>query len=103
MKHYQRTQEVVDGRGRERAENAALYVSSCTLAALTQVFLSECGNAEPLMFAADSRHPSPFEPFALLVCNAYAASQRERAMTAVKIPHGRALSATQLACRGEEE
>ena len=77
-------------------ESTVLYASSCTLAALAQVFVAEGSDTDTLLHAADTRHPSPLEPFALVVCNAYIASRNRLAATTVKIPPGKAMSSRQL-------
>ena len=103
VKHYTKLHSLEGERQHDLPESADLYISSCSLAALAQVFVAEGGNTDTLMYAADARHPSPLEPFALIVCNAYIASRRRLAEVAVKIPQGKAMSSRHLSRSRSED
>jgi hypothetical protein len=96
VKHYVKSSGLEAGTPHGVPESTVLYASSCSLAALAQVFVAEGSDTDTLLYAADAKHPSPLEPFALIVCNAYIASRKQLAITAVKIPQGKAMSSRQL-------
>jgi hypothetical protein len=70
-------------------DSAALYNSVASPAALTQVFIEERADPEPLIAALSSRSYSPLEPFASLVCSAHLAFRRLVSKDAIRIRHCR--------------
>ena len=75
-----------------RAENAALYSCQPSMAALTQAFLEEHGDAGALACVVTPREQNPFEPFAFIICNAFI--DWRRAGPGVSIPAWRAMPAS---------
>jgi len=71
------------------SDGAEIYNSIASPAALTQAFIEERADPEPLIAALTSRNYSPFEPFASLVCSAHVAFRRPISKDAIRIRHCR--------------